>query len=123
MKYLAMGLALGFFVACGPATVDEQVVTEQATEEIASQEQASCDLPPGCGHHCKAINSRTRVINKDTYLHEMSPACVPYGPVNGTVPQGSHFNVYFSDPYEPLWCYGYSVNLARKGYILCSSMS
>ncbi|MDQ3578571.1 MAG: hypothetical protein M3443_13460 [Actinomycetota bacterium] len=33
----------------------------------------------------------------------------------------STFRVYYADPYSPLWCYGYSVQIARTGYILCEA--
>jgi hypothetical protein len=130
MRYLAMGLVLGsVLTACGPAEVDEQTSADESTVNTPAEadpqvhEMAGCDLPAGCSNHCKAIDVRSRTINKNTYLHEMSLNCVPYGPVDGTMVQGSHFDVYFSDPYEPSWCYGYSVQLARKGYVLCSSLS
>lgn len=130
MRHLAMGLMLGsVLAACGPAAVDEQTpadgsnVNAPAEADGQVHEMDGCDLPAGCGNHCKAIDVRRRTINKDTYLHEMSANCVPYGPVDGTMSLNSHFDVYFSDPYEPNWCYGYSLQLARKGYVLCSSLS
>jgi hypothetical protein len=81
------------------------------------------DLPPGCANHWKEPNVRDRTINRETYLHEMSANCVPYGPIDGNLPAPSTFRLYFADPYEPAWCYGYSVNLARKGYVLCDALS
>ncbi|GLZ36409.1 hypothetical protein Acsp05_00340 [Actinokineospora sp. NBRC 105648] len=85
---------------------------------------ASADTrPPGCASHFRTPDVRERTINRDTYLHEMSnpPVCSPHGPVLGTMRAGSHFRVYHADPYEPLWCYGYSVQLGRTGYVLCEA--
>ncbi|HEX2571780.1 MAG TPA: hypothetical protein VH877_19645 [Polyangia bacterium] len=66
---------------------------------------------------------RTRYITVDgAYLHMMSNSCVPYGPINGSMSINSTFMLYFSDPYEPSWCYGYSVQLAKKGYVLCQDL-
>lgn len=77
---------------------------------------------PRCSAHFRTRNPRTRVINKEAYLHEMSnyPVCSPHGPNLGTMHTGSHFIVYYADPSEHFWCYGYSVQLARDGYVLCS---
>ncbi|MBB4909912.1 hypothetical protein [Actinophytocola algeriensis] len=79
--------------------------------------------PPECASHFKDPNPRQRTINRDTNLHEMSnpPVCSPHGPYLGALRAGSTFIVYHADPYEPLWCYGYSWQLARTGYILCEA--
>jgi hypothetical protein len=83
----------------------------------------SADLPPGCEQYAGTINVRERRLNRDSYLHQMSnaPTCSPHGPVLGTMKKGSTFRVYYADRREPLWCYGYSVQLARKGYMLCEA--
>ena len=83
---------------------------------------SASDLPPGCGNHWKDPDPRTRHLKSETYMHEMSTSCVPYGPIDGSVSSGSTFIVYFSDPFEPNWCYGYSWQLARKGYVLCGAL-
>jgi hypothetical protein len=77
--------------------------------------------PPGCEFKFQDPNPRERVVNKETVIHEMSnpPVCSPHGPHIGTLSAQSHFVVYYADPQEPLWCYGYSVQIARTGYILC----
>jgi hypothetical protein len=54
---------------------------------------SASDLPPGCGDHWKDPNVRVRNVGYDTYIHEMSNSCVPYGPVDGTVPQNSTFRL------------------------------
>jgi hypothetical protein len=79
--------------------------------------------PPQCASHFKDPNPRQRTVIRDTYLHEMSnpPVCSPHGPILGTLRAGSTFVVYHADPYEPLWCYGYSWQLGRTGYILCEA--
>jgi len=79
--------------------------------------------PPGCSYRFKDPNVRVRTINRDTYMHEMSnpPVCAPHGPILGTLSRGSTFRVYYSDPYATYWCYGYSVQIARLGYILCDA--
>jgi hypothetical protein len=78
--------------------------------------------PPGCGSHFKDRDPRERTVNKASVLHEMSnpPVCSPHGPVLGNMIATSHFVVYYADPGDPLWCYGYSVQLAKDGYMLCS---
>ncbi|MCP9490773.1 MAG: hypothetical protein MSC31_13000 [Solirubrobacteraceae bacterium MAG38_C4-C5] len=83
----------------------------------------SADLPAGCEKYAGTINVRERRVNRDSYLHVMSnaPKCSPHGPNLGTMKKGSTFRVYFADSREPLWCYGYSVQLARKGYMLCEA--
>lgn len=119
------GLAAGAVVvllAAGAATGAAAQLSDQELEDIAAVAGPE-DLPAGCGYRWRDPNVRTRTINRDTYLHRMSDRCYPNGPVNGTVKQGSTWRVYFADPYQPSWCYGYSVNLARKGYILCDAMS
>jgi hypothetical protein len=80
------------------------------------------DLPSGCSNHWKTPDVRIRYMERETYIHGMSNNCVPYGPVNGSVPKDSTFRLYFSDPYEPAWCYGYSVNLSKLGYVLCDAL-
>jgi hypothetical protein len=84
---------------------------------------ASDPRPPGCAWRFKDPNPRERVLNRATYLHEMSnpPTCSPHGPTLGQPDKGSHFTVYYADPREPLWCYGYSVQLNRTGYIRCDA--
>jgi len=79
--------------------------------------------PPGCSSHFKDPDPRQRTINRDTNLHEMSnpPVCAPHGPYLGALRKDSTFVVYYADPYEPLWCYGYSWQLAKTGYILCEA--
>lgn len=79
--------------------------------------------PPGCASHFKDPNPRQRTVNRDTNMHEMSnpPVCSPHGPYIGALRAGSTFIVYYADPAEPLWCYGYSWQLARTGYILCEA--
>lgn len=79
--------------------------------------------PPGCSYRFKDPNVRVRTINRYTYMHEMSnpPVCAPHGPILGTLSPGSTFRVYYADPYSPYWCYGYSVQIARLGYILCDA--
>jgi hypothetical protein len=79
--------------------------------------------PPQCSGRFKDPNPRQRTIIRDTNLHEMSnpPVCSPHGPYLGALRAGSTFVVYHADPYEPLWCYGYSWQLARTGYILCEA--
>src|SRR6476469_4902586 len=79
--------------------------------------------PPGCSSHFKDPNPRQRTIIRDTTLPEMSnpPVCSPHGPYLGALRAGSTFVVYYADPAEPLWCYGYSWQLARTGYILCEA--
>jgi hypothetical protein len=79
--------------------------------------------PAGCSWRFKDPNVRERTINRYTYLHEMSnpPTCSPHGPILGTLSPNSTFRVYYADPYEPSWCYGYSVQIARLGYILCDA--
>jgi hypothetical protein len=80
------------------------------------------DLPPGCSNHWKTPDVRVRNVARDTYIHEMSNNCVPYGPVDGTVPASSTFRLYFADPYDANWCYGYSVNLSKLGYVECDAV-
>lgn len=79
--------------------------------------------PPGCSWRFRDPNPRERVLNRATYLHEMSnpPTCAPHGPTLGQPDKGSHFIVYYADPYARLWCYGYSVQLGKTGYILCEA--
>jgi hypothetical protein len=79
--------------------------------------------PPGCSSHFKDPNPRQRTVNRDTNMHEMSnpPVCAPHGPYLGALSRGSTFIVYYADPYSPLWCYGYSWQIARTGYILCEA--
>jgi len=81
--------------------------------------------PPGCSHRFQDPNPRDRTINRDTYMHEMSnpPVCAPSGPILGTLSNNSTFRVYYADPLNPVWCYGYSVQIARTGYILCEAYS
>ena len=84
------------------------------------------ERPAGCSSHFGDPNVRERTINSSgADLHNMSnpPTCSPHGPYMGHLSPGSHFNVYYADPAEPNWCYGYSIQLARKGYILCSDYS
>jgi hypothetical protein len=119
MKYLSIGLLSLALSACGAVGAPE------VDDTGSIQQAASCltDLPPGCCNHWKDPNVRTRYINKaNAYLHMMSNNCVPYGPINGTMSLNSTFMLYFSDPYEPYWCYGYSVQLAKKGYVLCEDL-
>lgn len=114
-----------FAAAVVAATAQEPVAGPDAalapTGSAVIMADAS-DLPPGCANHWKTPNVRERRLTRNTYLHEMSNNCVPYGPINGTVLANSIFRLYFADPYEPAWCYGYSVNLARKGYVLCDAL-
>jgi hypothetical protein len=79
--------------------------------------------PPGCSSHFKDPNPRQRTVNRDTNMHEMSnpPVCAPHGPYLGALSKGSTFIVYYADPYATLWCYGYSWQIARTGYILCEA--
>ncbi|MPZ84296.1 MAG: hypothetical protein GEV28_29410 [Actinophytocola sp.] len=79
--------------------------------------------PPGCSSHFKDPNPRQRTINRDTNMHEMSnpPVCSPHGPYLGALRDGSTFIVYYADPVETYWCYGYSWQIARTGYILCEA--
>lgn len=91
---------------------------------VAVPDVATADTrPPGCAHHFKDPNPRQRTIIRDTNMHEMSnpPVCAPHGPYLGALRAGSTFVVYHADPYEPLWCYGYSWQIARTGYILCEA--
>lgn len=85
---------------------------------------ASADTrPSGCSHRFKDPNPRQRTVNRTTNMHEMSnpPVCAPHGPYIGALSQGSTFIVYHADPRSPLWCYGYSWQIARTGYILCEA--
>ncbi len=79
--------------------------------------------PPECSSRFKDPNPRQRTIIRDTNMHEMSnpPVCSPHGPYIGALRAGSTFIVYHADPYEPYWCYGYSWQIARTGYILCDA--
>jgi hypothetical protein len=79
--------------------------------------------PPGCSSHFEDPNPRQRTVNRNTNMHEMSnpPVCSPHGPYLGLLSQGSTFIVYYNDPAEPLWCYGYSWQIAKTGYILCEA--
>ncbi|MGQ0841862.1 hypothetical protein [Actinokineospora sp.] len=79
--------------------------------------------PGGCSWRFKDPNPRQRTINRDTYMHEMSnpPVCAPHGPILGTLSRGSTFIVYYADSRSPYWCYGYSWQIARTGYILCDA--
>jgi hypothetical protein len=108
MLKVLLAAALALVPAAVPASAD---VSVQDTR------------PPGCSSHFKDPNPRQRTIIRDTNLHEMSnpPVCSPHGPYLGVLRAGSTFVVYHADPYEPLWCYGYSWQLARTGYILCEA--
>jgi hypothetical protein len=79
--------------------------------------------PPGCSSHFKDPNPRQRTVNTNANMHEMSnpPVCSPHGPYLGVLSKGSTFIVYYADPVEPLWCYGYSWQIAKTGYILCEA--
>ena len=81
--------------------------------------------PSGCSHRFLDPNPRDRTVNRDTYLHEMSnpPVCAPSGPILGTLSKDSTFRLYYADPLNAAWCYGYSVQIARTGYILCEAYS
>lgn len=86
----------------------------------------AASLPPGCSDHDKTPDVRQRTANRDTYLHEMSAACYPNGPVDGTVPNQSTFRLYWQDTqgthHNDAYCYGYSVNLGKLGFILCDAI-
>lgn len=108
-KLLALAAAVLVGLAPGVASASELTTTDTR--------------PPGCSHHFKDPNPRQRTIIRDTNMHEMSnpPVCAPHGPYLGALRAGSTFIVYHADPYAPLWCYGYSWQIARTGYILCEA--
>ena len=91
---------------------------------VASADDAGT-RPPECSRWFGDPNVRERIIDKQggTYLHEMSnpPICAASGPLLGTMNYRSRFNVYYADP-RGSWCYGFSVQLGRRGYVLCSSL-
>jgi hypothetical protein len=91
---------------------------------VANADEAGT-RPPGCSSHFKDRNIRVRTINKDSNMHEMSnpPVCSPHGPILGMVRDGTEFHVYYADPSDSNWCYGWSAYLNRRGYILCSDYS
>lgn len=99
------------------------VTAGTATAAPASDVGTLDTRPPGCSSHFKDPNPRQRTVNRDTNMHEMSnpPVCAPHGPYLGALSKGSTFIVYYADPYAPLWCYGYSWQIARTGYILCEA--
>jgi hypothetical protein len=101
------------------ATVAVTAFAGTATADVGTADTR----PPGCSSHFKDPNPRQRTVNRDTNMHEMSnpPVCAPHGPYLGALAQGSTFIVYYADPYAPLWCYGYSWQIAKTGYILCEA--
>lgn len=112
-KLLAPVMAMAMALAPGVASASD-LTTDLTTMDTR---------PPGCSHHFKDPNPRERTIIRDTNMHEMSnpPVCAPHGPYIGALRAGSTFIVYYADPYAPLWCYGYSWQIARTGYILCEA--
>ncbi len=107
-----------------PAAVGAPVAMSVPTPMAVDGDMTVMDTrPPGCSWRFKDPNVRYRTINRYTYMHEMSnpPVCAPHGPILGTLSPGSTFRVYYSDPHATYWCYGYSVQIARLGYILCDA--
>src|SRR3954452_19995683 len=80
-----------------------------ATQVGVAQADDPGTRPPGCSSHFKTENIRARTINKNTNMHEMSnpPTCSPHGAYLGMLPTGSEFLVYYADPVESNWCYGW----------------
>ncbi len=79
--------------------------------------------PAHCSYRFRDANPRERKIDVDnTQMHAMSDRCFPDGPYLGRLSKGSTFIVYHADPIQPSWCYGYSWQIAKKGYILCSGL-
>ncbi len=114
-----LGSALAVGAVCAAPVLAQDNAEAPATLAATAGPE---DLPPGCQNHWKTPDVRERSPDRDTYLHTMSNACYANGPINGTVPANSTFRLYFADPYQPSWCYGYSVNLAKKGYVLCETL-
>lgn len=113
-------------IACAIAVASVVPAVAQESSTASGDPQfgtMSADLPPGCEQYAGTINVRERRLNRNSYLHQMSnaPKCSPHGPNLGTMKTGSTFRVYYADRREPQWCYGYSVQLARKGYMLCEA--
>ncbi|MDQ3401784.1 MAG: hypothetical protein M3548_00090 [Actinomycetota bacterium] len=111
------------FVAALAATLFA-VPAEATSVAVPAEVSLMADTrPSGCSWRFKDPNPRERRINRNTYMHEMSnpPTCAPHGPILGTLSANSTFRVYYADPYSPSWCYGYSVQIARTGYILCEA--
>ncbi len=113
MRYLT-----ALLVAVGAVTAMAGTATAAPAGDVGALDDTR---PPGCSSHFKDPNPRQRTVNTDAVMHEMSnpPVCSPHGPYLGVLSKGSTFIVYYADPVEPLWCYGYSWQIARTGYILC----
>jgi hypothetical protein len=77
-------------------------------------------IPSHCHHRVgSSLGNHVYTLNHDTYVHDMSNKCIPYGPNLGRIRDGSHFRAYFRDRYEPNWCYGMSWQLNYEGWIQC----
>jgi hypothetical protein len=117
---MSMRILTTLLVAAAAVTVIGGTATAAPAGDVGT---AADTRPPGCSSHFKDPDPRQRTVNRDTNMHEMSnpPVCAPHGPYLGALSKNSTFIVYYADPVEPLWCYGYSWQIARTGYILCEA--